>query len=256
MYQWIICIVLCLTIRGIAFADPVTIYAAASLTSVLQDLSKIAGENKMPLRLSFGGSSTLAKQIVQGAPVDIYFSANKRWMDFLDREEMLEPNTRVDLLSNSLVIIAPEGEGFDVEPRSGFDFSSAFQGRLSLGDPSHVPAGMYAKEALEQLGWWGALAGRLAPSSDVRGALTLVARGECSAGIVYATDAAMREGVEVLATLPDSLLRAPIVYPVAVVKNRRTPEVEAAMRFFQSEEAVAIFQRHGFRVLSLEHRSE
>lgn len=251
MRQWAICFVLCISTRGVAFADPVTVYAAASLTSVLQDLSKIAEKNKMPLRLSFGGSSTFAKQIVQGAPVDIYFSANERWMDYLAEEEMLEPSTRVDLLGNSLVVIAPKDEGFDVEPRSDFDFSGAFRGRLSLGDPSHVPAGIYAKEALEKLGWWDALTGRLAPSGDVRGALTLVARGECSVGIVYATDASMSKGVEILATLPDSLLQEPIVYPLAVVKGRLTPEVEAVMRFFQSKEAKAVFQKYGFRVLSL-----
>jgi molybdate transport system substrate-binding protein len=254
MRRWGMYFAVFILLRGAAWAEPVTVYAAASLTSALQALSKIGEKNEMPLRLSFGSSSTLAKQIVQGAPADVYFSANVSWMDFLAKEKVLEPDTQVDLLGNALVVIVPKGEGFDMVPRSDFDFAGAFRGRLSIGDPSHVPAGIYTKEALEKLGWWNALKGRLAPAGDVRGALTLVARGECLAGIVYATDAAVSDGVEVIATLPDSLLRASIVYPVAVVKGRLRPEVDAAMRFFQSKEAVAVFQRYGFRVLSLEEK--
>lgn len=249
MKQWLIVLGLCIFMRGFASAEPVTLYAAASLTSALQEISKLAKEKRIPLRLSFGSSSTLAKQIVQGAPADVYFSANVAWMDFLAKEDMVEADTQVNLLGNSLVVIAPLGEGFEVLPRSDFDFAGAFQGRLAMGDPSHVPAGMYAKEALIQLGWWELLQGRLAPAGDVRGALTLVARGECSVGIVYATDAAMSRDVRVIATLPDSLLHMPIVYPMAVVKGRLTPDVEAVMRFFQSREAAAVFERHGFRML-------
>jgi len=249
MRRWLICLGIFFLMRGFVVAEPVTVYAAASLTSALQDLSKLAEQKQMPLRLSFGGSSTLAKQIVQGAPADVYFSANVAWMDYLVQEAVLEPDTRVNLLGNSLVVIAPQGEGFEVVPQADFDFANAFRGRLAVGDPSHVPAGIYAKEALTQLGWWDTLKGRLAPAGDVRGALTLVARGECSVGIVYATDAAMSKGVAVIATLPDSLLQMPIVYPVAVVKGRRRPEVDALMRFFQSDEAVGVFEQHGFQVL-------
>jgi molybdate transport system substrate-binding protein len=251
MRRWFMCLGMIFLMCDSAFSEPVTVYAAASLTSVLQDLSKLAEQKQLPLRLSFGGSSTLAKQIVQGAPADVYFSANVAWMDYLAQEDMLEPDTRVNLLGNSLVVVATKDESFEVMPQSDFDFAKAFQGRLAVGDPSHVPAGIYAKEALIKLGWWDALKGRLAPVGDVRGALTLVARGECSAGIVYATDAAIGNGIEVIATLPDSLLQTPIVYPVAVVKGRRTPDVDAVMQFFQSEEAVGVFQKYGFRVLVL-----
>jgi molybdate transport system substrate-binding protein len=236
--------------RGVALAQPVTVYAAASLTSVLQELSKIAEINEVSWRSSFGSSSTLAKQIAQGAPADVYFSANVNWMAFLAEKELIEPGTQVNLLGNALVVIAPEGEGFEMRPSPDFDFASAFQGRLSLGDPSHVPAGMYAKEALEKLGWWDAVKGRLAPAADARAALTLVARGECPAGIVYVTDAAMSNSVVVIATFPDSLLRAPIVYPMAVVKGRLRPKVKATIGFFQSKAAAAVFQRHGFRVFT------
>jgi molybdate transport system substrate-binding protein len=249
MKRWLICFAVFIFMRGIAFAEPVTVYAAASLASVLQDLSETAEE--MPLRFSFASSSILAKQIALGAPADVYFSANVKWMDFLAKEDLLEPNTQTNLLGNALVVIAPKGEEFHVVARSDFDFAGAFQGPLAVGDPSYVPAGMYAVEALEKLGWWVQLKNRIAPAMDVRGALALVARGECSAGIVYATDATISNDVEVIATLPDSLLHVPIVYPMAIVKGQRTPIVDAAMHFFQSDEAAAVFQRHGFRVLSL-----
>ncbi len=143
----------CLSTRGIALAEPVTVYAAASLTSALQDLSKTAEKQGLPLRLSFAGSSILAKQIALGAPADIYLSANVKWMDFLAKEKLLEPNTRINLLGNALVIIAPKDEIFEVKPQADFDFPSAFEGPLALGDPSHVPAGIYATEALKN--WTG-----------------------------------------------------------------------------------------------------
>ena len=240
----------CLSTHGSTLAEPVTVYAAASLTSALQDLSKTAEKQGIPLRMSFASSSILAKQIALGAPADIYFSANVKWMDFLATEKLLEPDTRINLLGNALVIIAPEDEKFAVEPHADFDFPSAFSGQLALGDPSHVPAGIYAVEALKKLGWWALLKDRIAPAMDVRGALTLVARGECAAGIVYATDATISNGVAVIATLPDSLLHTPIVYPIAIVKGRHTPTVAAAMHFFQSDTAATVFQQYGFRVLA------
>ncbi len=235
--------------RGMAFSEPVTVYAAASLTRALQDLAKIAEQRGMPLRLSFASSAILAKQIALGAPADVYFSAHVKWTDFLARENLIEPDTRINLLGNALVVIAPKNEHFDVVPQSDFNFPGAFQGPLAMGNPSHVPAGIYAREALKKLGWWALLKDRIAPAMDVRGALALVARGECQAGIVYATDAGISEGVAVLATLPDSLLHTRIAYPIAIVKGRRTPAVDAAMRLFQSDTAAAVFQRYGFRVL-------
>ena len=150
MKKLFIFIAICLSTHGIALAEPVTVYAAASLTSALQNLSKTAEKQGIPLRLSFASSSILAKQIALGAPADIYFSANVKWMDFLATEKLLEPNTRINLLGNALVIIAPKDEKFKVKPHANFDFSSAFDGQLALGDPSHVPAGIYAVEALKK----------------------------------------------------------------------------------------------------------
>jgi molybdate transport system substrate-binding protein len=240
---WLLC-----TVLRAGAQEPVTIYAAASLTSALEDLAGKAKAQDLALRLSFGSSSTLAKQVAQGAPADVYFSASVTWMDYLHDQALIEPETRTNLLGNTLVVIVPKGATFPVRPEKAFDFAGAFTGRLALGDPSHVPAGIYAKQALQALGWWPALVNRLAPAVDVRAALAYVERGECQAGVVYATDAAISDDVAVLATLPlDS--HDPIIYPVAVIKGRYRPAVKKAMAFLQSKPAAETFQRYGFRVL-------
>jgi len=248
-------VLLFFTILRADAAKPVTIYAAASLTSALEDLAGKAKAQDLDMRLSFGSSSTLAKQVAQGAPADLYFSANVKWMDYLDQQGLIEPDTRTNLLGNALVVIAPKGETFPVRPDKGFDFASAFTGRLALGDPSHVPAGIYAKQALRSLGWWQSLVDRLAPAVDVRAALTYVKRGECKAGVVYATDAAISDDVAVLVTLPPESYD-PIIYPVAVIKGRYSPKVKKAMDFLQSKPAAETFQRYGFRVLQTDSKAE
>jgi molybdate transport system substrate-binding protein len=243
----IVVVLLCSALQA-SSTESVTIYAAASLTSALEDLAKTVQGQNLQMRLSFGSSSTLAKQIAQGAPSDLYISANVKWMDYLDEQDLIEPGTRTNLLGNTLVVIVPKGDPFPMRPATGFDFASAFKGRLALGDPSHVPAGIYAKQALTWLGWWQPLVNRLAPAVDVRAALTYVERGECAAGIVYATDAAMSDGVDVLATLPPHS-HDPIVYPLAVMKGRHRPEVKKAMALLQSKPATETFRRYGFQVL-------
>ncbi|MBI4530061.1 MAG: molybdate ABC transporter substrate-binding protein [Candidatus Latescibacteria bacterium] len=230
---------------AVAQAKTITVYAAASLTSVLQDLVKESG---VEVKSSFGSSSSLARQIEQGAPADVYISANEAWMDYLESRSLIEKGTRIDLLGNSLVIIAPKGEGFRVESRRGFDFAKAFRGRLTLGDPSHVPAGIYARQALRWLGWWEALEGRLVPALDVRAALAYVEWGECAAGVVYMTDAVADSNVEVIATLPDEA-HDRIVYPVAVVKGRSTERVRRFIDLLRSENSGKLFQKYGFIVL-------
>ena len=239
---------------GVA-AKPVAVYAAASLGSALEDLAQTVAQRGMEMKFSFGSSSTMAKQIEAGAPADIYFSAHEKWMDYLENRALIAPGTRANLLGNALVVIVPKGEGFELDLRLDFGFAGAFDGRLALGDPTHVPAGIYARQALETLGWWSALQGRIVPAGDVCAALALVERGECPAGMVYATDAAVSQGVEVIGVLPDSL-HAPIVYPLAVVKGRHTATVVAAWRFFQSDEAAAVFKRYGFQVLGAKNGEE
>ena len=247
MGRWLVlfCGVLCILARGSLASETVMVYAAASLTSALQELAQRAEKHDLPLRLSFGGSSVLAKQIAQGAPADIFISANVNWVDFLSEQGLIEDDTRVSLLTNALVIIAPQNETFHISVRPDFDFPKAFSGRLALGDPSHVPAGIYARQALEHLGWWLALKNRIAPATDVRGALALVGRAECPVGIVYATDAAISQKVTTIAVLPDAL-HTPIQYPIAVIKNRQSAQTDAVMNFLQSAEATAVFRRYGF----------
>ena len=221
-----------------------SVFAAASLSSALSELAT----HYEGVRLSVASSSTLAKQIAAGAPADIYFSANAEWMDYLQMRQHIEQDTRVDLLGNTLVVIAPKEEAFAVRFARDFDFAGAFAGRLALGDPDHVPAGQYARQALEALGWWSALRTRTAPAPDVRAALVYVERGECAAGLVYATDATQSDRVITLATVPDSLHR-PIVYPAAIVKGRASAKVRDLLAFFSSETAASIFRKHGFTFL-------
>ena len=221
-----------------------SVFAAASLNSALSELAT----HYEGMRLSVASSSTLAKQIAAGAPADIYFSANAEWMDYLQARQHIEQDTRVDLLGNALVVIAPRKEPFAVRWARDFDFASAFTGRLALGDPDHVPAGQYARQALEELGWWPALKSRITPAPDVRAALVYVERGECAAGLVYVTDATQSDRVITLSTVPDSLHR-PIVYPAAIVKGRANAQTRNLLAFFSSDTATVIFRKHGFTFL-------
>lgn len=223
--------------------EPVVLYAAASLSTTLQELLPRA--RFADVRLSFASSSTLAKQIEAGAPADIYLSANALWMDYLQQRGLVDSTTRVDLLGNALVLVTPTDSPIAIDVQRTFDLAGAFSGRIALGDPSHVPAGMYAQQALQRLGWWSALERRLAPSPDVRAALAYVARGECALGIVYATDVAISDGVQIVATLPDSL-HAPIRYPAAIVAGRDRPDVRRLFEHLRSTEAQALFSRRGF----------
>ncbi|MCC7263264.1 MAG: molybdate ABC transporter substrate-binding protein [Candidatus Latescibacteria bacterium] len=233
----------------LATAQPVNVYAAASLTDVLQDLvQRFKASGQGELNLVPGGTSSLAKQIENGAPADLFFSANVEWMTHLDSLGLIEKETCAKLLGNTLVVVAPAAESFAVEARKGFDFAGAFKGRLAIADPGHVPAGLYTRQAFEWLGWWAGVQDRLAPAADVRAALVYVERGECAAGVVYATDVARSDKVKVLATLPAES-HAPIVYPVAIVKGHRTDKAVEALAFLQSTEAAKVYAQYGFVVL-------
>ena len=218
-----------------------TVFAAASLSSALTELAP----HYPSMNLSFAGSSILAKQIEAGAPADIYFAANAEWMDYLQTRGHIESGSRTDLLGNALVVIATRGLTFPVRIEKSFAFPASFSGRLALGDPDHVPAGLYAREALEHLGWWPALKSRIAAAPDVRAALVYVERGECAVGLVYATDAAQSTRSEIMATIPDSLHR-PITYPMAIVKGRTTPATRRLLEFLRSDLATDLYRRHGF----------
>jgi molybdate transport system substrate-binding protein len=232
--------------------DPVRVFAAASLTNVLAEIAAQWQERGHPApRLAFGGTATLARQLAAGAPADLFAAADDRWMDELEKQGKLVPGTRIDLLGNELVLIAPRGRGFDVELRTDFPFSRAFEGKLCIGEPDVVPAGTYAKQVLESLQWWDSLQGRIVGTEDVRSGLTYVERGECAAGIVYATDAAVSGKVLVIARFP-AHSHAPIVYPVALLRNA-TPQAQDLLAYLSSNAAAAIFRHHGFVPLSAGH---
>ena len=226
-----------------------TVYAAASLTAAMEAFAATLAPE---LKLSFAASSVLARQIESGAPADLFISASTEWMDYLESAALIAPGTRLDLVGNRLVLVAAAGEH---QRWRTFSFrASAFpadllHGRLAMADPDHVPAGIYARQALQALGWWPALAPRLAPAPHVRAALAWVERGHCPAGIVYATDAATSAGVRTVAAVPDSLHQR-IRYPAAAIAGRLSAEVAALLEQLRSPTAAALFQHHGFLPLS------
>ena len=230
--------------------EQVRVFAAASLTNAFTDIAVAWQKAGHPLpSISFGASSALAKQIDSGAPADIFASADLTWMDFLDEHGRLVGGSRVNLLGNSLELIVPKGQPISVEMRPGFDFAGAFKGKLCTGEPGVVPVGIYAKQSLENLGWWQSIQPRIVGTDDVRTALAFVERGECPLGIVYATDAGISDKVDVLATFPESS-HAPIVYPIGFVKGGRADAKAFVNYLVHSPDAAAIYEHYGFTRLA------
>lgn len=230
--------------------DAVRVFAAASLTNALNDIGKQwADAGHRTPSLAYGASSALARQIAAGAPADVFASADQMWMEHVAQRGKVATGSRINMLGNTLVLIAPKGRAFSVKMDTGFDIAGAFTGKLCTGEPGVVPVGIYARQSLDALGWWQALQGRIVGTDDVRTALAFVERGECPAGIVYATDAAISDKVDVLATFP-SASHSPIVYPFALIAGAR-PEAVAFLTFLRTSPAVAAtFRRHGFAVLA------
>lgn len=228
----------------------VTVFAAASTTNAVTELAELfAAQNPERLVTSFASSSTLAKQIESGATSEIFISANPEWMDYLEERKLIEGGTRKDLLSNRIVLIVPADSGIGtLAIAPGFDLAGLLgDGRLAMGDPDHVPAGRYGKQALEHLGVWSGVEARVARAKDVRAALALVERGEAPAGIVYSTDAAVSDRVRIAGTFPEDSHPA-IAYPVAVVAGKRSPAVDRCLALLQSEAGRAVFAKYGFMV--------
>lgn len=226
----------------------VTVFAAASTTDVLNDL--IGRYKAEAVRASFASSSALAKQIVNGAPADLFLSADREWMDFVASKKMLVEATRRDLLGNRLVLVAPLQSPLSLRVEPGFALGQALgDRRLAIGDPDHVPAGIYGKKALQSLGVWPTVENKLARTEDVRAALALVARGEVAAGIVYESDARISDRVKVIGVFsPDS--HPPIAYPLAVIFGHDRPAVRRFYDYLFSSDAGAVFTKHGFRAMS------
>lgn len=227
---------------------PLTVFAAASLKESLDAATRAYTQRTgIPVRVSYAASSTLARQIEQGAPADLFFAADRDWMDHLASRRLLRAGTRRDLLGNVLVLVAPR----DVRiasvslARPSSVMAALGEGRLVLALTASVPAGRYAKAAFESLGLWPQLRTRVVEADNVRAALLLVARGEARLGVVYATDARAEPRVRLLATFP-ARSHPRIVYPVAVTASSRHPAAPAFAAWLGTPAACAIFQRHGF----------
>ena len=231
--------------------EQITVFAAASLKNALDDanaaFTKATG---VKVTASYAASSALARQIEQGAPADIFISADLQWMDYVGERKLIKPDTRVNLLGNKLVLIAPAdskiakvtiGQGFDIARLAGSD-------RIAVADVNAVPAGRYAKAALEKLGAWAAAGPKLAQAENVRAALAFVARDETPIGIAYETDAKAEPKVKVIGAFPDSSY-PPVTYPVAETATTTKQAVPQYLHFLRSPAAKAIFEKYGFSFL-------
>lgn len=228
-----------LCLMPIAQAATLTVLAAASTTDAMKEAAALFAEQTgHAVRFSFASSGALARQIQSGGPADLFLSANQKWMDALEKEQLIDPATRTDLLKNRLVLIALKGQ----MPA----LNKSFSGRLAVGDIRSVPAGMYAAEALKQVGLFDTLRSKMVMASSVRGALMFVERGEVDAGIVYATDAKISSRVEIASVFPEES-HSPIRYPAAVCRASRQPELARGfLTFLKSTEANEIFDKYGF----------
>ncbi len=236
--------------RPLIAQEQITVFAAASLKNALDDtnaaFTKATG---VKVVASYEASSALAKQIEQGAPADIFISADLRWMDYANEHKLIKRDTRVNLLGNKLVLIAPKDSRLDhVAIGDGFDIAKlAGDGRIAVADVKAVPAGLYAKAALEKLGAWTAAEPKLAQAENVRATLAFVARGETPIGIVYETDARIEPKVKIIGAFPDGSY-PPVTYPVAATADGKATAARY-LSFLATPAAKAIFERYGFSFL-------
>lgn len=245
----VLALVLCGWLNSPARAEDktLTIFAAASMKNALDDVdAAFTAKTGVKISASYAASSTLAKQIEQGAPADIFVSADTDWMDYVVGKKDINAATRVNLLGNSIVLIAPKDSKIGkVTISPGFDLAKlAGDGRIAAGDVKSVPAGKYAKAALEKLGSWQAAEPKFAMAESVRAALILVARSEAVLGIVYSTDAKVEPGVKIVGTFPADT-HPPIIYPVAATANAK-PGAAEYLSFLHSQAAKAVFEKYGF----------
>ncbi|MCU8032232.1 MAG: molybdate ABC transporter substrate-binding protein [Shewanella oncorhynchi] len=230
--------------------EQVTVFAAASLTNALNEIGQqYEKEHNTKVTFSFASSSTLAKQVANGAPADLFVSANQKWMDYLIDAKAVDVNSRKTLLKNTLVLIAEKNSPItEVVLNGDWDIKAALKGsRMAVGDPDHVPAGQYAKQALENLKLWQAAEPLLARANNVRAALALVEQGEAPLGIVYSTDAKVAQKIKIVGTFPETSY-SPIEYPVALVKQESTASAKAFNEYLQGPSAKNVFEKYGFGV--------
>jgi molybdate transport system substrate-binding protein len=237
---------------ALAQANGSVVFAAASLATALNAIQPIfLKDTGKTVIFSYGSSGVLAKQIEQGAPADVFISADTKWIDYLQKKNLLAKGTRRDLLGNDLVLVEPAGSDTSLKIKLGFDLAKATgDGKIAVCTIASCPAGIYAKDAFTKLGVWSAVEPKLAQANNVRDALALVARGEAKFGVVYKTDAKAEPKVRVVDVFPaDS--HAPIVYPVALVASSKNAGAAATFEaFLSSQAAVKILTGQGFKFLS------
>ena len=227
-------------------ATNIKVYAASSMTNAVDEIvQKFEDKFDVAVTPVYGGSSSIARQILNGAPADVFISANTKWMDYLVDEGVITSDNVTNLVGNSLVLIAPKASNSD---SFNFNDANAWQtalsdGRLALGNPTSVPVGMYAKESLSTLGVWKDIEHKVAPAKNVRLALALVERGEAPLGVVYKTDALLTDKVKIVSEFASDTHSA-IVYPAAVVND--STESEQFFRYLSTNDAKNVFIKYGF----------
>jgi molybdate transport system substrate-binding protein len=241
-------LVLSLALAPFAWADNVTVFAAASLKEALDAaVRSFESSSGDKVTVSYAGSNALARQIEAGAPADLFISADTDWIDHVEQHGLAAPASRRTLLGNDLVLIAPATSQVKVKLAPGVNIAAILgDKRIALANPEAVPAGKYAKAAFSALGAWGAIEGKVAAADNVRAALALVARGETPLGVVYRTDAMAEKNVRVVDTFPAGSHPA-IVYPMVVLKRSTTPAANALATYLAGPEARATFEKFGFR---------
>ena len=228
----------------------ITVFAAGSMKNAVDDINAaFTRQTGLKVTSSYAASSALARQIENGAPADVFASADLDWMDYVAGKTLVRDDTRVNLLGNRLVLIAPKDSKVgDVTIGPGFGLAAlAGDGRIAIGDVRAVPVGKYAKAALERLGAWGAAEKKFAMAENVRAALLLVGRGEAALGIVYKTDAKVEPNVKIVGRFPEDS-HPPVTYPVALTVTAK-PEAARYLAFLRSPTAKTIFETYGFSFL-------
>lgn len=248
LLRWIAALLVVSLMATAAHAAPVTVFAAASLKNALDEVGAEYEKTGGEARFSYAASSAIARQIEQGAPADVYVSADSDWMNYLAERKLIVAASRRDLLTNRLALIAPADSKVALKVGKGMPLAKALgSGRLAVAGPD-VPAGKYAKASLTALGAWDSVSGKLVQAENVRAALQFVARGETPLGIVYDTDAKVERKVRIVGLFPDGS-HPKIVYPAAVVASSKNPDAAKFLAFMRTPKAAAVFRKYGFTVL-------
>jgi molybdate transport system substrate-binding protein len=236
---------------SLAQGNDVVVFAAASLKNALDAVAAAwQKETGSKVTISYGASPALAKQIEQDAPAHIFIAADLDWMDYVASKKLIRLESRANLLGNRIVLIVPRDKRQTLEIKPGFDLAKILgDGRLAIANVQSVPAGKYGKAALEKLGVWSSVAGKLAQTENVRAALLLVSRGEAAAGIVYQTDAASDAGVTIAGTFPEDTHPA-IVYPIALTAKATAPAAAAFLAYVRGQMAKAVYDAEGFTFIN------